>query len=128
MEKTSKITPAKNMDEYIANFPEDVQKMLAEVRTAVKKTAPDAEETMSYNMPTFKMNGDILIYFAGWKNHISLYPFSVEMETSFKEATAYKTSGKGTIQFPVNKPLPIDLITKIVKFRMKENSKEVKTK
>jgi uncharacterized protein YdhG (YjbR/CyaY superfamily) len=128
MEKVSKIIPAKNMDEYIAGFPHDIQKMLTQVRTIVKKIAPGAEETITYNMPTFKLNGNYLIYFAGWKNHISLYPFSAAMEASFKEASSYKTSGKGTIQFPANKPLPVDLITKIVQFRVKENLESTKAK
>jgi len=130
MEKSAKTIPVKNMDEYIAGFPKDIQAMLAQVRTVIKKEAPQAEETISYNMPTFKLNGNYLIYFAGWKNHISLYPFSAAMEASLKEASAYKTSGRGTIQFPANKPLPTDLITKIVKFRIKENleSSKVKTK
>lgn len=120
MEK-SKTLPAKNIDEYIASFPEEIQKMLTEIRSVIKKIAPQAEETISYNIPTFKLNGSYLIYFAGWKNHISLYPFSTAMEAAIKEASAYKTPGKGTIQFSTDKPLPIDLITKIVKLRIKEN-------
>jgi uncharacterized protein YdhG (YjbR/CyaY superfamily) len=127
MEKSSKTIPT-NIDEYIAGFPEGIQKVLEEMRKTIKMATPEAEETISYNMPTFKLNGSYLIYFAGWKNHVSIYPFSSAMETSINEASAYKTSGKGTIQFPANEPLPLDLITKIVKFRIKENLEKTKAK
>jgi uncharacterized protein YdhG (YjbR/CyaY superfamily) len=98
------------------------------MRAIIRRASPEAEETISYNMPTFKLNGSYFIYFAAWKNHISLYPLSSAMEASMKEVSTYKTTGKGTIQFPIDKPLPLGLITKIVKFRMKENPERAKTK
>jgi uncharacterized protein YdhG (YjbR/CyaY superfamily) len=128
MATTIKTVPAKSIDEYIAGFPKDIQKILKEVKTTIKKAIPEAEETISYNLPTFKLNGRYLIYFSAWKSHISLYPFSSAMEASMKEASEYKTSGKGTIQFPIDKPLPLGLITKIVKFRIKENLEKEKEK
>ena len=123
-----KTTPARNIDEYIAGFPKDTQKILEEVRATIRRAVPEAKETISYNMPTFKLNDSYLIYFAAWKNHVSLYPFSSAMEASMKEVSAYKTSGKGTLQFPMDKPLPLGLVTKIVKFRVKENLEKAKTK
>ena len=122
MAKSSNSNSPENIDAYIAGFPKDMQVILQKVRETIRRAAPGAEETISYNMPTFKLNGNYLIHFAGWKRHISLYPFPSGAEDFLKEATGYKTSGKGTIQFPVNKPLPVNLITKIVKYRIKENS------
>jgi uncharacterized protein YdhG (YjbR/CyaY superfamily) len=110
----------RNIDEYIAAFPVNIQARLQEVRDIIKKAVPAAEETISYNMPAFKLNGVHLIYFAGWKNHISLYPFSSAMEASLPEVAAYKISGRGTIQFPVDKPLPVEFVEMIVKLREKE--------
>src|SRR5690349_15680404 len=107
------------IDEYISAYPKDVQEMLQQVRTTIKQVAPTADETISYGMPTFNLNRNYLIYFAAYKNHIGLYPVP-RNETFEKEFEGYKTSGKGTIQFPFNKPLPIDLITKIIKYRLKE--------
>ena len=123
-----KTASAKSIDEYISGFPKDIQKLLKEVRATIKKAVPEGEETISYSLPTVKLNGSYLIYFSAWKNHISLYPFSSAMEATMKEASAYKTSGKGTIQFPIDKSLPLGLITKIVKFRIKENLERTKQK
>ncbi len=109
----------KNIDEYIADFPEDIQKKLMKIRTAIKKAAPAAEEKISYGMPAFGMKG-ILVYFAAFKNHIGFFPTSSGVEAFKKELTGLKNS-KGAIQFPLNKPLPIKLITRIVNFRIKEN-------
>ena len=120
MTKSSNAKRVRNIDEYIADFPVNIQARLQEVRDIIKKAVPAAEETISYNMPAFKLNGVHLIYFAGWKNHISLYPFSSAMEASLPEAAAYKTSGRGTIQFPVDKPLPVEFVEMIVKLREKE--------
>jgi uncharacterized protein YdhG (YjbR/CyaY superfamily) len=128
MATTIKTAPAKSIDEYIAGFPKDTQKKLEEVRTTIRRAVPKAEETISYNIPTFKLDGSYLIYFAGWKNHISLYPFSSAMEAEIKEASKYKTSGKGTIQFVLDKAIPFGLITKIVKFRMKETLQKMNRK
>jgi len=118
----SKKTGFSSIDEYIATFPEDIQKILEELRGTIKAAAPDAEETISYNIPTFTLNGTYLIYFAGWKNHISLYPIPSGSGAFNKEVSQY-VEGKGTLKFPINKPLPLKLITDIVKFRVAENLK-----
>jgi uncharacterized protein YdhG (YjbR/CyaY superfamily) len=97
------------------------------VRATIKKVAPEAEETISYAIPTFKLNGRYLVYFAGCKNHIGLYPVPTAEKTFEKDLSSYKTSGKGAIQFPLDKPLPLKLISKIVKFRIKENLEASKT-
>ena len=108
------MTKQNDIDQYIAKYPNDTQAMLLQVREIIKSTAPTAEETISYGIPTFKLKGTYLIYFAGHKNHIGIYPVPTNEE--FKDDfSAYKTSGKGTIQFPLNKPLPVELIKKIVK-------------
>ena len=112
----------KSVDEYIAGFPENVQDILQNLRIAIKNAAPEAHEAISYKMPAYKLNG-ILVYFAAFKNHISFFPTASGVEAFKKEISAYKWS-KGTIQFPINKPLPWDLITMIVKFRVKENLKK----
>jgi uncharacterized protein YdhG (YjbR/CyaY superfamily) len=111
---------AKNIDEYISGFPENVQEILEKLRATIKKAAPGAEETISYAIPAFKLNSRMLIYFAGFKNHIGLYPAPREKEAFKHDFAGYK-GGKGTIQFPLNEPLPLPLITKILKFRVKEN-------
>lgn len=114
----------KNIDEYIDGFPKDTQNMLKQIRQTIKATVPQAEETISYGMPTFKLSGHYLIYFAGYKKHIGLYPVPANNKTFEKDFSAYKTSGKGTIQFPLDKPLPTALIKKIVKFRIAEVCKK----
>jgi uncharacterized protein YdhG (YjbR/CyaY superfamily) len=110
----------KNIDEYIAAFPKDVQVILEEMRKAIKEAAPEAEETISYQMPAFKQNG-ILVWFAAFKNHIGLFPKVSAIEVFKEKLSSYQTS-KGTIQFPFDKPIPLDLVKEIVKFRVKENS------
>ena len=120
MTKSSNTKRVRNIEQYIADFPVNIQARLQEVRDIIKKAVPAAEETISYNMPAFKLNGVHLIYFAGWKNHISLYPFSSAMEASLPEVAAYKISGRGTIQFPVDKPLPVEFVEMIVKLRERE--------
>ncbi|HKG55077.1 MAG TPA: DUF1801 domain-containing protein [Anaerolineales bacterium] len=109
-----------SMDEYIGTFPKDVQNILEEVRRTIKAAAPEAEEKISYNMPTFMLNGKHLIYFAGWKHHISLYPVPVGSDAFNKEVSKY-AAGKGTLQFPLDKPLPLKLIIKIVKLRIEDD-------
>jgi uncharacterized protein YdhG (YjbR/CyaY superfamily) len=109
----------KNVDEYIAAYPENVRIKLEELRTTIIKAAPEAQEKISYRMPSFTMKG-MLLYFAAHTNHIGFYPFSSAVEAFKKELVPYNTS-KGTIQFPHNKPLPLNLIRKIVRFRVKEN-------
>jgi uncharacterized protein YdhG (YjbR/CyaY superfamily) len=108
----------KTIDAYIDSFPAKVRIILQTLRQTIKEEVPDVEEAIRYTMPTFMLNGTYLIYFAAWKKHISLYPYTSAMEASFTEAAPYKTSGKGTIQFPIDQPLPLPLIRKIVRFRV----------
>ena len=116
----------KNIDAYIATFPKEVQVILEQVRTAIKSSAPKAEEAISYNMPAFKYHG-MLVYFAGYKNHIGFYSLPSGHKTFEKELSIYK-QGKGSVQFPIDKPMPLALIKKIVKFRVKENLEKAATK
>jgi uncharacterized protein YdhG (YjbR/CyaY superfamily) len=116
---TSKKTKPQTIDEYIAGFPKNVQKMLQEIRLAIKKAAPSAEETISYMMPAFSLKGS-LVYFAAYKNHIGFYPTASGIESFKKEISAYEWA-KGSVQFPLDKPMPLALVSKIVKFRVKEN-------
>ena len=115
-----------NIDEYIAGFPKEIQKILQQLRAIIKKSAPGAEELINYNMPAFKWNG-MLVWFAAYKNHIGFYPTSLPIRIFKDDLTNYKTS-KGAIQFPIDKPLPAKLINKIVKFRIKVNLEKTKTK
>ncbi|HUE82089.1 MAG TPA: DUF1801 domain-containing protein [Pyrinomonadaceae bacterium] len=117
----------KNIDEYIAGFPTDVQKILEKVRTTIKKAAPDAEEMISYQIPTFNLKGRYLIYFAAYKKHIGLYPAPRGVEKFKKELSLYE-GGKGTVRFPLDKPIPFGLIRRIVQFRIKENLEQQKQK
>lgn len=115
------------VDEYMSGFPPEVKDVLEGLRKAIRQAAPKAEEVISYNMPAYKFNG-ILVYFAGHKNHIGFYPGSGAITGIFKDSlTGYKTS-KGTVQFPLDKPLPLGLIKEIVKFRVNENLERAKTK
>jgi len=116
----------KTIDDYIKTFPKDVQKKLESIRQTIKKSAPGAEEMISYRIPTFKFNG-ALIYFAGFKNHVSVYPAPRDVAEFKKELSAFK-GGKGTVQFPHDKLIPLSLIKKIVKYRLKENSAKIKKK
>lgn len=115
-----------NVDEYIAGFPLPVQKRLNTLRDAVIKTAPDAQEVISYGMPAYKQNG-MLLYFAAHKNHIGFYPMGSGIEAFKEEITEYK-SAKGSVQFPMDKPLPLALIKRIVKFRVEKNKEKLKSK
>lgn len=108
----------KDIDSYIKGFPRDVAAILQEMRQTIREVVPEAVEVISYSIPAFKYRGSFLIYFAGWKKHASLYPFTAEMEAAFPETAKYKTSGKGTIRFPLDEPLPLALIRKIVKFKV----------
>jgi uncharacterized protein YdhG (YjbR/CyaY superfamily) len=117
-----------NIDEYIAQFPPEIREKLASVRQAIRQAEPEAEESISWGMPTYKLDGKPLVYFAGHKKHIGFYPFPSGIE-EFKEQFAdYKQSGRGTVQFPYSKPLPIDLIRRIVAFRAEENRSKRKKK
>jgi uncharacterized protein YdhG (YjbR/CyaY superfamily) len=110
----------KDIDEYIAMFSKETQVLLERIRTTIRKAAPEAEETISYQMPTFKLNGKNLVHFAAYKNHIGLYPTPSGIEAFKKELSGY-VGAKGSVQFPIDQPTPLDLISKIVKFRVKEN-------
>ncbi len=121
-----KSSKPKNIDEYIAACPPEMQGRLRELRATIRKAAPDAEETISYQMPTFKLNGN-LVYFAVFKNHIGFYPIPTGIEAFKKELSVYK-QGKGSVQFPNDEPLPLKLVTRIVKFRAKENLAKTKAK
>ncbi len=123
--KTKKITAA-TIDEYIADFPKDIQEILEKLRVTIRKAAPEAEETINYAIPTFTLNGN-LVHFAAFKNHIGFYPAPSGIEAFKKELSVYE-GAKGSIKFPIDKPLPLDLISKIVKFRVKENSDKTKSK
>lgn len=109
----------KTMDEYIKTFPEDVQGILEKMRQTIGKAAPEATEAISYQMPTFKLNGKNLVHFAAWKNHIGFYPTPSGTEAFKKELSRYK-GAKGSVQFPLEEPIPYDLVKKVVMFRMKE--------
>ena len=117
-------TAIKTIDEYIAQFPKELQVLLEKMRTIIHKAAPKAEEAMAYGIPTFKMNGN-LVHFGGYKNHIGFYPAPSGIEAFKKELAKYEGS-KGTIRFPLDKPLPATLITQVVKFRVAKNLGKVK--
>jgi len=126
MANTIKRIPAKSIDEYIAAFPGEIQKRLQELRSTIRKAAPQAEETINYAIPTFTLNGN-LVHFAGFKNHIGFYPAPSGIEAFKKELSVYE-GAKGSVQFPLEKPLPLALVTKIVKFRVKENLEKASAK
>lgn len=111
------------VDEYIDSFPKDLQKILLQIRKLIKDAAPEAEESMSYGMPGYKLNKRPLVYFAAFKSHIGFYPTPSGVTEFAKELSSYQTS-KGTAQFPLDQPMPLALIKKIVDFRMKENQKK----
>jgi uncharacterized protein YdhG (YjbR/CyaY superfamily) len=113
-----------SIDEYIRSFPEHIQKKLKELRNAIKELVPEAQEKISYQIPTFYLNGN-LVHFAGYETHIGFYPGANGIAAFKSELSKYKT-GKGSVQFPMEEPLPIGLIKKIVNFRVKENMKKKK--
>ena len=112
-----------SVDEYISTFPKNVQDVLQQIRHAIKEAAPNAEETIGYNMPTFQLNGN-LVWFGAFKNHIGFYPRESAIEKFKEKLVGYEISKvHGTVKFPLDKPLPTDLIKEMVKFRVKENLK-----
>ncbi|TLZ69131.1 MAG: hypothetical protein E6K09_01590 [Methanobacteriota archaeon] len=117
--------PFKTIDEYIGTFPKDVQTILEKMRKTIREAAPGAVETISYQMPTFKLNGRGLVYFAAFKNHIGFYPIPSGVEAFEKDLSPYK-QGKGSVQFPIDRPVPYDLVGRIVTFRVNENLGKVK--
>jgi uncharacterized protein YdhG (YjbR/CyaY superfamily) len=120
----SERTKFEDIDSYIASFPEETRKLLQQLRITISKAAPEAKETINYGMPTFTLKGN-LVHFAAFKNHIGFYPKPSGIEAFKKELSVYE-GAKGSVQFPLAKPIPFDLISKIVEFRVKENLKKVK--
>lgn len=110
----------KSIDEYIKTFPKDVQKLLEQIRATIKEKAPEAVESINYGMPAFKTDGKPLVYFAGYKNHIGFYATPTG-HAKFAEELSFYKQGKGSVQFPLDKPIPFDLISRIVNYRVKEN-------
>ena len=114
----------KTIDEYIQTFPEEVQIILEKMRQTIRKAAPEAEEAISYQIPTFKLNGN-LVHFAAFKNHVSFFPTARGVEAFKKELSRFKGS-RGTVQFPLDRPIPYDLVRKITVFRRKENLEKMR--
>ncbi len=112
----------KTIDEYIAGFPQNIQAILTKMRQSIKETAPDAKETIAYRMPTFRLNGN-LVHFAAFANHIGFYPTPSGILAFEKDLAGYETS-KGAIRFPLDKPIPYELVKKITKFRVNETSEK----
>jgi uncharacterized protein YdhG (YjbR/CyaY superfamily) len=117
---------SQEVDRYIAGFPQNARTAMEQIRATILKAAPNAEELISYKMPAYKFHG-MLVYFAGYKNHIGFYATPTGHSAFAKEFSKYKT-GKGSVQFPLDEAMPLSLITKVVKFRMKENLKNEKEK
>jgi uncharacterized protein YdhG (YjbR/CyaY superfamily) len=107
------------MEDYISTFPKEVQDILEKLRNTIRTSAPEAEETINYQIPTFKLNGN-LVHFAAYKNHIGFYPTPSGIEAFKKELSPYEVA-KGSVKFPINKPLPFDLVRRIIEYRVKEN-------
>jgi len=116
-----------SIDEYILDFPDEVQAILNQIRSTIRQAAPNAEESISYGMPAYKTYGKPLVYFAGFKNHIGFYATPTGHEEFAKELSKYK-QGKGSVQFPIDQPMPLDLIFQIVEFRVFENQEKAKAK
>ena len=123
--KTDEATP-QDIDEYIASFPKDTQEILEKVRTTIRQAAPDAEETIKYQMPTFTLKGN-LVHFGAFKKHIGFYPTPTGTEEFKNELSVYE-GAKGSVRFPLDKPIPFDLISRIVEFREKENLERAEAK
>jgi uncharacterized protein YdhG (YjbR/CyaY superfamily) len=123
---TASRTKFKTVDEYINLLPPDTKALMLEMRAAIKKAAPGAEEVISYNMPAFRQQG-MLVWYAAFEKHIGFYPRASGIEAFKKELSAYKWA-KGSVQFPIDEPLPLTLVNKIVKYRVKENMKDSKKK
>ena len=119
----SKKNQIPSIDEYIYGFPGDVQDILQELRRIIRESAPNAEETISYKIPTFKLKGN-LVHFAAFKNHIGFYPTPSAIEAFKRELSPYETA-KGSVKFPLNKPIPYDLVRRVVEFRVKENTDSI---
>lgn len=121
-----KTIKANTIDEYIDAQPANIKKLLKQMRTTIRKAAPEAEEAIKYGIPTFVQNGNI-VHFAGYQNHIGFYPAPMGIE-AFQRETAQYESGKGTLQFPIDRPLPLDMVARIVKFRVEQNNAKTNSK
>jgi uncharacterized protein YdhG (YjbR/CyaY superfamily) len=122
-------TDFKSIDQYIAAQPKAAQSVLKRVRSTIRKAVPGAEEAISYQIPAFKLGGRAMLYFAGWKEHYSLYPANARLVAAFKDELApYEVNNKGTIRFPLSEPIPVKLIEGIAQFRAKEVAERQKTK
>lgn len=119
-------TIAKDIDQYITTFPPEIQAILNQVRAAIQQAAPEAKETIKYGIPTFELNGN-LVHFAAFQKHLGFYPVPSGMQAFERELSAYK-QGKGSVQFPLGQPMPLDLIARIVRFRVEENEKKTMKK
>lgn len=116
----TKPTAPQNIDAYIAGFPQNVQEILEKIRVTIRAAAPESEETISYKMPTFTLHGHYLVYFGAFKKHIGLYPAPTGV-AEFEEDLPRYAAARGTLRFPLDQPIPYDLVTRIVRFRVKEN-------
>jgi uncharacterized protein YdhG (YjbR/CyaY superfamily) len=121
-------TDVTSVDEYIASQPEAVQRVLQRVRSTIRRAVPGAEEAISYKIPTYRLNGRPVLYFAGWRQHYSLYPSTDHVVAAFKDDLAPYEVSKGTIRFPLSEPVPVKLIERIAKFRAKEVAEREKAK
>lgn len=115
-----------DINEYISEFPDEIKAVLEQIRETIQQAAPGAKEAIRYGMPTFVLNGN-LVHFAAYKNHIGFYPAPSGIDEFIEELAVYRT-GKGTIQFPINQPIPFNLVKKVVEFRVKENLEKQKRK
>lgn len=127
MENTKSNKHAASITEYIAGFSTEVQEMLEQIRNTIKEVVPDAEETISYAIPAFRLNKRSLVYFAAFKKHIGLYPAPTTVEEFKADFEPYKTS-KGTVQFPLNRPIPLELIRKMVRYLVQKNLEKAENK
>ena len=116
-----------SINEYVSSFPENAQKAMSEIIATIKAKVPNAEGHISYNMPAFKVNGEYFIHFSAWKNHIGMYPIPAGDEAFQKEVESYR-SAKSSLNFPLDKPMPVKLIEKVIKFRIAENLQDAKVK
>ena len=116
-----------SINEYVSSLPENAQKAMSEIIATIKAKVPNAEEHISYNMPAFKVNGEYFVHFSAWKNHIGMYPIPAGNEAFQKQIEPYR-SAKSSLNFPLDKPMPINLIEKVIKFRIAENLQDAKVK
>ena len=128
IEETVAKTDFKSVDEYISTHPEDVQAILQRVRSTIRKAVPGAEEVISYQIPTYKLHGGYVVYFAGWKQHYSLYPATDHLVSALENDLAPYKVNKGTIRFPLSQPVPVKLIERIAKFLAKEAATRARAK